>query len=153
MAIRQLKIPKSSSQHQNDDNDGNNGWDINLGEDHLWKVFQQHLQHSDPIRSNVMTSFVIGHTDGYLYSTSNWRRSFYPYQILQVCSNQSDSIIAVSLSNGSVALLRERDGNILANRKIIQNSSSNNGRFIPIKGTTKDSTFIYIQNSTNTIFL
>ena len=148
MTIRQLTIPKSlSSRHQHDDEetDGNKGWDINRGEDHLWKVFQQHLKHSNLIRGNIMTPFVIGHTDGCLYSTSNWKRSFYPYQILQVCSNQSGSTMAVSLSNGSVALLRARDGNILANRKIIKNSTSNDGRFILIKQTINDSAFVQIQ--------
>ena len=56
--------------------------------------------------------------------TKNWKTSFAPHQVCHVASNHDGSVIVALTNGGNISLLRARDGQVLATRRVVSQECS-----------------------------
>lgn len=153
------------------------GWDETIGDDpdsQGWQQAQAVLSKSLTPHVLVHRSFVCGSSstgddhgggggdavatnggevDRPQPSTSwklSWKTSLAPHRIHQVATNEGGSVVAATTDNGTVSILRGRDGRVLATRRVVMASAPNTGGPSDCTGNAAEVSFVVVpsQNST-----
>jgi hypothetical protein len=114
------------------------GWDETVADDEcssssdaadVTNTFQQrlHIQSGGSLTPHAMAnrSWIYGITEaeGSQSETERkirWKTSLAPHRIQQIASNTSGTVIAATTDNGTVSIIRGRDGRVLATRRVVE---------------------------------
>jgi hypothetical protein len=104
------------------------GWDETIGDNNSNKAWQeQHVSMASHVLAHQ--TLVCGTLNTAATATSaataadpdkwiTWTRSFAPHRVCRVTCNDSGTVVAATMDNGTVSILRGIDGTVLATRRI-----------------------------------
>ena len=93
------------------------GWDQTIDDGASWgaKIFRSSISpHAMAHETVVCGTTPTGNTENYI----TWKTSFSPHRVCRVDSNSNGTVVAATMDNGTVSILRGSDGTNLATRRI-----------------------------------
>jgi hypothetical protein len=99
-----------------DENNLVHGWDETIDDRQKWQKssFRASIASHALAHKTVVCGTVTKGGEDWI----TWKTSFAPHQVCRVASNSNGSIVAATMDNGTVSILRGSDGVVLATRRV-----------------------------------
>ena len=109
-------VSKLSLTRAVDENTDLHGWDETFDDRQKWQksTFRASISSHAVAHKTIVCGTVTRVDEEWI----TWKTSFAPHQVCRVASNLNGSIIAATMDNGTVSILRGSDGVVLATRRV-----------------------------------